>query len=51
MKIHFVRRIYNTGEIITHYKTMCGILRHITYDSFISGDKSKVTCKSCLKSK
>ena len=48
MKIHLIRQEYKTGDRITHFKTICGEIRHVIANLPNTKDKSKVTCKICL---
>ena len=54
MKTHLIHKYHRTGDRVTHFRTKCGLIRHVTtisFASFASEDKSKVTCKNCLKLK
>ncbi len=48
MKTHLIKRLYKKGNKITHFKTICGKIRHIITDLPHTYHKSKATCKICL---
>ena len=50
-KVHLIKEEYKTGERITHFKTVCGIIRHVCTSLPNTTDKLKVTCKVCLPKK
>ena len=47
MKIHFIKKYYYTGDKKTHFKTVCGKIRHIFTNLRTAHDKTKVTCMIC----
>lgn len=48
MKTHLIKGEYKTGEMITHFRTVCGKIRHVCTNLPNTLDISKVTCKTCL---
>lgn len=51
MKTHLIRKECKTGKKITHFKTVCGKIRHVTTYLPITKDIKKATCKICLLQK
>lgn len=49
MKIHSVKQTYYTGNIKTHFKTKCGLIRHVANDLKTTIVFDKLTCKSCIR--
>lgn len=47
MKTHLVKEYYKTGDRVTHFKTICGLIRHAANDFLIETDKQKVSCIVC----
>lgn len=49
VKIHAVNKSYFTGNIKTHFRTNCGIIRHVFTDLKTTVVFDKITCKNCRK--
>ena len=49
MKVHFIKQTYKTGVRITHFKTMCGKIRHIHTSLHNTCFEDRTTCLLCKK--
>lgn len=50
MKTYFKIMEFKTGGIITHFRTKCGMIRHVLTWVKATNNSKKVTCKNCKKS-
>lgn len=48
-KIHSIKLFYPNGQMPSHFKTLCGIKKHIMSNVETTLSKKEITCKSCLK--
>ena len=48
-KIHLIKSFYPKAQMPSHFKTLCGIKKHIMSNIETTLSKKEITCKSCLK--